>query len=153
MESEEIVRNVWERFEPEIAEQGYELVEVELAGGTGGGRVLRMFIDKPGGGITIEDCVAVSQVVNPLLDVVDWIPDHYSLEVSSPGIDRPVRKPADFKRFLGEPVKLQSKTPVAGRKRFHGELKDFQDGLILVECDGVEYSIHIENLKKANLDR
>jgi len=153
VENAEMVRLLWTRLEPVLAEQGYALVEVELAGGPGGRPVLRLYIDKPAGGVTLDDCVAATQVLGPLLDAEDLINARYTLEVSSPGIDRPLRKPADFARFSGEAIRVTTHAPVEGRKRFNGILRGFEDGLILLECDGTVCPIHIENLKKANLDR
>jgi ribosome maturation factor RimP len=75
------------------------------------------------------------------------------LEVSSPGIDRPIRKPEDFERFAGERIRLKARSPVNGRKHFKGVLTGLKDGLVLLECDGESHAIHIENIKKANLDR
>jgi len=149
--SNEIVERAWRDLEPEISGLGYELVEVEF-GHEIHGRVLRLYIDKDGG-ITHEDCQTVSHVVSALLDKLDFVSEHYVLEVSSPGFDRPVRKPSDFVRFKGERIKVVAQTPVVGRKRFKGVLHDFQDGLVIVECDGALYEVHIENVKKANLDR
>lgn len=153
MENAETVRLVWTRLEPVLAEQGYVLVEVELAGGLGGRPVLRLYIDKPPAGVTLDDCAAAAQVLGPLLDAEDLINGRYTLEVSSPGIDRPLRKPEDFVRFSGEAIRLTTHSPVEGRKRFKGVLRGFEDGLVLLECDGISCPIHIENLKKANLDR
>lgn len=152
MSKEELVRRFWERFDSEIAEQGYELVEVEIAG-QGGTRILRVYIDKPEVGIRIEDCTAVSQFLNPLLDAEDFISDNYILEVSSPGIDRPLRKPEDFIRFAGEEIVVQTYSPLQGRKKFTGILRGFEDGLIQVDCDESPVEIHLENLKRANLNR
>lgn len=148
---QDVIRRVWTEFEPEVNAQGYELVEVEFAQ-EGRSRVLRLYIDKEGG-ILLEDCQAVSQLVSALLDAGDFVQEHYLLEVSSPGIDRPLRKAADFERFAGEPVKLTAVAPVAGRKKFSGVLRGIHDGLIVVECDGAPCEVHIENLKKAHLDR
>lgn len=152
MSREELVRRFWERFESEIAEQGYELVEVEIAG-QGGTRILRLYIDKPEGGIGIQDCSVVSQFLNPLLDAEDFISDNYILEVSSPGIDRPLRKPEDFVRFAGEEITVQTYSPLQGRKKFTGILRGFEDGLIQVDCEETPCEIHLENLKRANLNR
>lgn len=139
-------------MEPHLAEQGYELVELEY-GRQGGSGVLRFFIDKAGGGITLDDCTAVSQLLSPLLDRLDLVSERYLLEVSSPGIDRPVRKPADFRRFLGEPLRLRSVAPVEGRSQYRGVLIGFEDGLISMDCNGTACTIHIENVKSARLDR
>lgn len=152
MSREELVRRFWERFESEIAEQGYELVEVEIAGQSGT-RILRLYIDKPGGGVGIQDCSVVSQFLNPLLDAEDFISDNYILEVSSPGIDRPLRKPEDFVRFAGEEITVHTYSPLQGRKKFTGILRGFEDGLIQVECEEMPCEIHLENLKRANLNR
>lgn len=147
----DVVRRFWEAFAPELAEQGYDLIEVEYAQQSGV-RILRVFIDAPAG-ITHNDCQKVSHLLSPLLDAEDWLDEHYMLEVSSPGIDRPLRRPEDFQRFVGEKVKLQAIGPVQGRKRFRGTLTGFADGMVQVECDGTAYDIHLENVKKANLDR
>lgn len=151
MDISDIVRRSWQEFEPELAEQGYELVEVEY-GMQGGSAVLRLFIDKSEG-VTLDDCQRVSHLVSALLDRSDFVSGHYMLEVSSPGFDRPVRKASDFERFAGEKIALTALTAIAGRKQFRGILKGFRDGLVLVECAGTEHGIHIENLKKARLDR
>jgi ribosome maturation factor RimP len=148
---DEILRRVWEELEPELQEQGYELIEVEYVFQMGR-RVLRLFIDRDGG-VTLDDCQAASRLAGAVLDMKDFIEEQYSLEVSSPGFDRPVRKPKDFERFAGEAIKVQVNVPIGGRKQFKGELKGFRDGLVLVECDGTPFEIHIENLKKAHLIR
>lgn len=151
MRNEETVNRAWAELEPRLAEQGYELVELELAQSSGR-RALRVFIDRPGG-ITLDDCQAVSQMLSPLLDSSDLVEGSYTLEVSSPGFDRPVRKPADFERFAGERIKAKSVLPVEGRKQFNGTLIGYKDGLIAIEIDGKAYEIHIENLLRANLER
>ena len=150
-EKSEVIRRAWAQLEPELHEQGYELVEVEYAQ-ENGAWILRLFIDKDGG-VMLDDCQTVSRVLSAVLDRDDFIASHYMLEVSSPGIDRPIRKPRDFERFAGERVKMVSSAPVNGRKQFKGSLKGFQDGMVSVDCDGVLFEIHIENVKKARLDR
>ncbi len=151
MNGRDVANSVWGLIEPHLREQGFELVEVEYVQ-QGGRWSLRVFIDHPGG-ITLDHCQAASQMLSPLLDTERAVEGSYVLEVSSPGFDRPVRKPEDFARFTGERVKLKTYAPVEGRKRFTGSLRGFHDGLIVIECDGATYSIHIENLHKANLDR
>ena len=148
---DEVVRFVWLKIEPLIEEQGYELVEAEFARGDRGW-TLRLFVDKDGG-FALDDCRKVSQLVSPVLDATGVVDDKYVLEVSSPGLDRPVRKPADFERFAGEAIKIKAHTPVAGRRRFAGVLQGSRDGLVTVDCDGTAYEVHLENIKKANLDR
>lgn len=147
----EIIRRCWAVFEPDLAAAGYELVEVEFAKQYGT-RLLRVYIDKEEG-ITHDDCQAVSQLLNPVLDAEDLIEDNYVLEVSSPGFDRPLRKPSDFERYAGEELKLSTHTALLGQQNFRGILRGFQDGLILLQSEGADIEVHIENLKKANLVR
>lgn len=147
----EVVRRVWEQLEPELAEQGYELVDVEFEQG-GGYRVLRLFLDREGG-VTLDHCAQVSQLLSPLLDVKGFMEGRYALEVSSPGVDRRIRKPEDFVRFADERIRMRTYEPVRGRKRFRGTLKGLRDDLVQVECEGSIYEVHLENLKRANLDR
>jgi ribosome maturation factor RimP len=149
--NDETIRRGWRELEPLLWEQGYELVELELAM-FGGRRILRVFIDKEGG-ITLGDCQAVSQILNPYLDSSDLVEGSYSLEVSSPGFDRPVRKLGDFERFAGERINVKTAMPVEGKKKFKGILKGLKDGLVVVESEGRVYEIHLENLLRANLDR
>ena len=151
MESRELVRRAWSELEPHLIEQGFELVELEFAQ-QGGRGVLRLYVDRSGG-VTIDDCVAVSQLLSPVLDAAEFLSDSFVLEVSSPGIDRPLRKPEDFQRFAGERVVLKSQLPVNGRKKFKGVLQGLMDGAVRVECDGQKYAIAIENVQRANLDR
>jgi ribosome maturation factor RimP len=147
----EIVRQTWELLESEIDELGFELIEVEY-GQFETGLTLRLYIDKDQG-VTVDNCAEVSRLVSAILDQHDVGNDQYFLEVSSPGIDRPIRKPEDFVRFSGEPVKVKTVAPVGGRKRFKGTLTGFEDGMISVEISGERISIHIENIKMAQLDR
>ncbi|MCC6697718.1 MAG: ribosome maturation factor RimP [Candidatus Hydrogenedentes bacterium] len=148
---EDVIRRAWGELEPHLREQGFELVEVEF-GQHGHLWILRLFLDKEGG-ITLDDCAAVSQVLNPVLDSINLIDGAYTLEVSSPGFDRPVRKPEDFDRFAGERIKIRTHLPVEGRKKFTGTLTGIAGDLVSVDCDGTVYSICIDNIQRANLDR
>jgi len=152
VEKETIIRQGWALFEPCLATHGYDLVEVEY-GVQYGRNVLRIFIDKEPNGVTLDDCAAVSQLLGPMLDKNELFPGRYVLEVSSPGIDRPVRKPSDFHRFTGESIRIVTHAPVNGRKKFTGSLQGFQKDTILLECDGMSYEIPLGNVKKANLNR
>jgi len=121
----------------EIAERvatsmGLELVEVEMRGG-GKARMLRITLDKPGG-VTHEDCANVSRDVSTILDVEDVVPGgSYTLEVSSPGLDRKLSKPADFERFQGSRVKLTTRDPVNGNRFFEGRLERFESGRLTLD--------------------
>ena len=124
----------------EIAERvaqssGLELVDLELHGG-GKARMLRVFIDKPGG-VTHEDCANFSREAGTIFDVEDAVPGaSYLLEVSSPGLDRKLSKAEDFQRFTGSLVKLMTRDPVNGNRHFEGRLKAFQDGRLSLELTG-----------------
>ena len=117
----ERVQQIAERV---AASSGLELVEVEFRGG-GKSRMLRIFIDKPGG-VTHEDCANLSREVGTILDVEDVVPGSYMLEVSSPGLDRKLSRPADFERFTGSRVKIMTREPVNGNRHFDGRLQSFQ---------------------------
>ena len=117
--------------EPAIAGMGYELVDVQASNG---GRLLRLFVDKPGG-VTLDDCAAVSRHLTRVL-AVEGI-DYERLEVSSPGLDRPLRKEADFARFTGHRAELRMRTPDAtGRRKFAGVLRGAEAGQVMMELDG-----------------
>ena len=125
---------------------GYELVDLELSNH---GKLLRVFIDKPDG-ISVEDCVLVSNHISRLLAVeMDF--DYDRLEVSSPGLDRPVKKEADFVRFSGEKAQVKLRVPLQGRKKFVGTLKGVQDGYLQLEVEGAVIALDLTNIDKARL--
>ncbi len=149
----EHVRRIAERV---TASLGVELVEVEFHGG-GKSRMLRLYIDKPGG-VTHEDCALVSREVGTILDVEDAVPGGpYLLEVSSPGLDRKLLKAADYERFAGSRVRLLTREPVGGSRHFEGRLRGLRDGRVVLEVGGGKKSpagpveIELGNVEKANL--
>ena len=131
--------------------EGLEVWDVEVAG-AGRGRVVRIYLDKPGG-VTLDDCELISQQVGTVLDVEDVIPDqHYHLEVSSPGIERRLLKPEHFARYKGEKVRLALREPVDNRRRWEGTLNGVEDGMILVDVTGgAPLRLRMEQIDKANL--
>jgi ribosome maturation factor RimP len=143
-------------LEPVLERDGYELVEVEWQR-EGAAWVLRLFIDRPQG-VGIDDCQAVSRTVEVILDVEDFIEPAYSLEVSSPGVDRPLRKPSDFERFSGQRAKVKAYGPIqsaAGtpaRKGWTGILRGFRDGGVEIDVDGTLHRIPLDRIAKANLE-
>ena len=144
-------------LEPVLARDGYELVEVEWLR-QGSRWTLRLFVDKPGG-VGIEDCQAVSRLVDPILDVEDFIEPAYDLEVSSPGLDRPLRKPADFDRYAGQRAHVKAYGPVAGtapgspaRKNWTGVLVGFRDGAVEIDVDGIVHRVPHDQIAKAHLE-
>ena len=136
-------------FEPVVEAMAYELVGVELTG-SGNGTILRVYIDAEKG-ITVDDCQAVSYQISGLLDVEDPLTNRYTLEVSSPGLDRPLVKPEHFKQFTGELVKIRSTEAVLGRKNFKGRLESFDGKNLFVVVDNEEYEIPLDIVDKANL--
>jgi len=103
------------------------------------------------GGVKVEDCKRLSRELGDVLDVEDPIPTPYRLEVSSPGLDRPLVKPEDFQRFAGQRIVLQTEAPISGRKKFTGELVGLRDGVVLIEVDGTRYEIEQAGIATANL--
>jgi len=153
------VREIAERV---ATSSGLEIVEIDLRGG-GKARMLRIVIDKPSG-VTHEDCANLSREVGTILDVEDAVPGgSYTLEVSSPGLDRKLLKAADYERFAGSRVKLMTRQPVNGNRHFEGKLESFHDGRLMLDLtpvrkkakvnDGAPQKLEIElgNIEKANL--
>jgi len=136
-------------LEPTIERLGYELTDLELKLGERDG-LLRVFIDKEGG-IDIEDCEEVSQQVSAILDVEDPLPGHYTLEVSSPGLDRTLTKPAHFLRFMGDDVRVKLRFPLDGRRNFKGALTSVNEENIEVVVDGKSYSLPLKTIESARL--
>ena len=136
-------------IEVPIETLGYELVGVEHIK-NGSNTILRIYIDAEQG-ISIEDCERVSHQVSGILEVEEPITSAYSLEVSSPGFDRPLFKERDFVRFAGSEVKITMKLPVQGRRNFKGSLQGVSDGNVLVEVDGEVYDLPLTKLSKARL--
>lgn len=135
--------------EPVVTGLGYELVGVEYGGGRGNGR-LRVYIDLPGG-VTLDDCAAVSEQLSLALDVDDPIPDAYVLEVSSPGLNRPLFARADFERFCGERVFVRLEQPLEGRRKFKGLLVRVEEEDALVEIDGATWRLPLAAVEQAHL--
>ena len=129
-----------------LAGMGFELVEARASGG---GRFLTIFIDRPGG-ITVDHCAEVSRQLSRVFEVEGI--DYDRLEVSSPGLDRPLRKPADFERFAGSRVDVKMRTADAsGRRRYTGLLRGAQGGVATLEVDGREVALDVNDIDKARL--
>jgi ribosome maturation factor RimP len=163
----ERVREIAERV---AASDGLEIVEIEFLGG-GKARMLRVFLDKPAAGneplsgVTHEDCANFSREFGTILDVEDVMPGSYTLEVSSPGLDRKLIKAADFSRFTGSRLKLTTRQPVDNNRHFEGRLESFKDGRLTLDLSvashksrkkmgtaaGEKIEIDFANVEKANL--
>jgi len=145
----------WDRIRRLIREvvesQGYELVDAELKGG-GKSSVLRVFIDKPAG-ISLRDCELVSEQVGTVLDVEDLIAFSYTLEVSSPGLDRKLAKESDYARFEGKLARIQTRLPLNQQKVFRGRLQGLYDGKIRLELrKGDVLDIPLDVIQEARLE-
>lgn len=141
---------IQELVEPALTPMGYELVDLQY-GREGGRYILRLFIDRPEG-IGLDDCERVSRVVSALLDEEDPIPHSYYLEVSSPGLERPLKKESDFNRFAGRKVKLRTFAPINGQRHFQGRLLGYQDGQVRMHLEeGWDLAIPLEQVATARL--
>jgi ribosome maturation factor RimP len=140
--------DLYELLERTVTGLGYELVDVEQSPR---GRVLRLFIDKADkpGGIDVEDCTLVSNQLSRLLAVENV--DYDRLEISSPGLDRVLKKPADFERFSGSEINLRLRLPMSGRRNFNGVLLGLQDGKIRLTIDTGDVELDLVNVDKARL--
>jgi ribosome maturation factor RimP len=144
------VKDLDKLIEATVAGLGYELVDLERPNR---GRMLRIFIDRPGSGIvtgvTVEDCERTSRQVSRVLEVEGI--DYDRLEVSSPGLDRVLKKPADFRRFVGEAASVSLRAPVGGRKRFTGVLRSASDEGVELEVDGAMHTFKFADVERARL--
>jgi ribosome maturation factor RimP len=138
-----------ELIKPAVEALGYELVGVEFRRGRKRA-LLRVYIDKPDG-ITLDDCARVSHQVSGVLDVEDPIVEGYDLEVSSPGLDRPLFEPEHFERFAGHRVRVRMSPPVEGRRKFTGMLLGIENGQVRVDEDGIERRVPLESVSAARL--
>jgi len=138
-----------EMLRPAVAETGKELLGVEFIS-AGNNSVLRLFIDHENG-IDVDDCAEVSRQVGAILDVEDPISSEYSLEVSSPGVDRPLFELLHFQQVIGETVNVKLSMPLDGRRKFKGLLSAIENDTLIVEVDGIDYELVINNVDKANL--
>lgn len=129
-------RTIADLAEPVLEELGFRLVRVKVSGRDGG--TVQIMAERAGGEMSIEDCAAISRSLSPVLDAYDPMPGHYNLEVSSPGIDRPLVRPSDFALWAGHEAKVELKEPVDGRKRFRGMIEGIADdeARLRIELEG-----------------
>lgn len=129
-------RAVADLAEPVIEELGFRLVRVKISGRDGG--TVQIMAERPSGEMSVEDCATISRSLSPVLDAYDPMPGTYHLEVSSPGIDRPLVRPSDFVSWAGHEAKVELKEPVDGRKRFKGRIEDVAENEVhlKIELDG-----------------
>lgn len=135
---------------PVLVELGLELVEVQYRREQSGW-VLRLIIDKQEG-VSLDDCTAASREIGQLLDIEDFIDQAYNLEVSSPGLDRPLKSMADFQRFVGRKAKIKTAEPIGGERVFVGRIQQTSGDTIILEIGGTELRIPFEQVSKARLE-
>ena len=149
--TQEFIAEVERLAEPVVRFEGMALIDVEFHSGPNGW-VLRVIIDKPGG-VTLEDCATVSRQLGDVLDANLERDEPYHLEVSSPGLDRPLTKPKHFVSFEGRPAVIRTNRPVEGKKQFRGILAGLSDGTVKLVVDELTVSIPYEAIAKARLDQ
>ena len=146
------IARIWELAKPLAETQGVEIVDIELRReGSRGGRVLRLYLDKDGGP-NMDDLSQVSRELSALLDVHDIVEGAYTLEVSSPGINRPLKLPEHFQRFIGKTVRVRTRDLVQGRRSFLGPLLDVPAEKIAVNQDGARVEIPFAVIEKSNYE-
>ena len=150
-DKQEVVARVEELIQPLLVAQGVELVEVQYHRPHRGRAILRLFLDREGG-ITLEELARLSRVVGELLDVHDPIPRSYNLEVSSPGLTRELKKPADYQRYVGRLVRLTTRGPVEGRQVHSGILQGLVGDQVRLKAAAGVYLIPLGDIAKARLD-
>jgi ribosome maturation factor RimP len=151
--------HLWELFEPVVSGLGFDLIEIEHFPNPKHG-VLRLYIDTPEGtvdedgkpkGVVVNDCSAVSRQISALIDVEDPVRGQFNLEVSSPGLDRPLRRLQDFQRFIGALVKIKTVMPMEGQRNFKGRLLAATEEVLVLETDTEELSVPMNAVEKARI--
>ena len=145
----DIVARVEAILRKAVLAEGLELVHVEYQP-QGSTSLLRIYVDKKNG-VNLEDCERVSKYASVLLDVEDLIPNNYTLEVSSPGVERPLFKKGDYERFAGKEIRLMTNEKIDNRKKFTGFIQNFVKDILRLKCDKTTHTIPFEIIKKANL--
>jgi ribosome maturation factor RimP len=146
------VEQVWHLAAPVAAQQGMEIIDIEFQREGGrGGRILRLYLDKEGGP-NMDEISRVSRALSDVLDSADAIESSYTLEVSSPGINRPLRRPEHFARFVGKRIRVRTRDPIDGRRSFLGILNQAAGDKIVVVQDGKEFTIPFNLIEKSNYE-
>lgn len=150
MNTTELLQKVEILAAPVLESLGLELIEREFVPDQGR-RILRLYIDRETAPVTIDDCETASRALEPLLDVENLIPGRYALEVSSPGLNRPLRRPKDFERFAGRKVDIKTAGTIGGRRHFLGVLKGLRGDTVVVQEYSGEFLIPLGDIKKARI--
>ncbi len=150
MRRQEILQQVGELLQPIATRLGLEVVDVLLAG-DGRHTILRVLMDRPEGGITLDECAQVNEALSRQLDLYDLLAHQYTLEVSSPGLDRPLRTDQDYRRFAGRRAELTTYAPVDGQRRFRGILLGVLGDAVAVQIDGRQVQVPKDQIAQARL--
>jgi ribosome maturation factor RimP len=152
MDRSAVTQRIWELAEPLALAAGLELIDVQFRP-EGGRTVLRLLLDRPEGGITLDELTRVSRELGDVLDAHDAVPGRYHLECSSPGLNRPLLRAAHFARAVGQRVRVQARQPIAGRRHFRGTLAAATgDAITLLDADAGEVTLPLTAIEKANVD-
>lgn len=135
---------------PSIADMGFELVQVKLLEGRSG-QTLQIMAERPDGSMSLDDCAMISRQISAVLDVEDAITAAYRLEVSSPGIDRPLVKLADYSAYAGHAAKIETALPINGRKRFAGNIKAVEGGNVIITVDNKDHALPFIDIQSGKL--
>ena len=145
-----LVEKIEKLLLPTIHAMGFELVQIKMLEGNKS-KLLQIMAERPDGSMNVDDCAAISNQVSAILDVEDVIPGEYRLEVSSPGIDRPLVKHVDYEKHIGHTAKIELTLPANGRKRFTGTLKTVIGDTVTLEVDGQPVAVEIPDIQSAKL--
>jgi ribosome maturation factor RimP len=152
LEMDATIARVWELAAPLAEGEGMEIVDIEFRHeGSRGGKVLRLYLDKENGP-NVDDLTRVSRQLSELLDVQGAVNEAYTLEVSSPGINRPLKKFEHFERFVGKRIRVRTREMIDGRRSFLGMLQGVSEGQITVEQEGKVYQIRLSDIEKSNYE-
>jgi len=146
-----VVGRVWQIAEPLVTEYGMEIVDIDYRR-EGRGPVLRFYLDRADGGVTLDELTAMSRRLGDLVDVHDAVPGRYLLEVSSPGINRRLRQPSHFERYIGKRVRVRTVERHDGRRSFVGSLRAVRDGGIVIGADPADVFIAFDDIAQANYE-
>lgn len=144
-----LVEKIEEAIAPSVTGMGFVIVQVKFMDGKS--QTLQIMAERPDGTMSLDDCALVSRQVSAVLDVEDAIPAAYRLEVSSPGIDRPLVKLADYAKYIGRQAKIETSMPLSGRKRFAGALKAVAGNDIIITVDGGDFTLPFADIQTAKL--
>ena len=152
MDRSAVTRRVWELAEPLVLACGLEVVDIQYRPESGR-TVLRLFVDRPQGGVTLDELARVSRELGDVLDGHDAVPGRYHLECSSPGLNRPLVREVHFRRALGQRVRVRSREPIAGRRQFHGTLAEVAaDAVAIADPDAGMVRVPFAVIEKANIE-